>query len=757
MIDTRVQQGLLWAALAAASAAPAQTPAPTPSPAAADPPPSQQVEVTGVRSSDTEQRRQSTAAKIVIGREEIDKFGDSTLGEVLRRLPGVTTPGAPGRGGAPRLRGLGNGYTQLLIDGQPVPRGFSLESLSPEQVERIEILRAPTAETGARAIAGTINIVTRDGFRRRVNDLRLGLGLENGRLSPSANWSRNDSAGPLTYNVSASASRNRRASESVTETVTESLEDGSPTRIEHETAQTRDARATLNLNSRLQWRLGEGGDQLTLSPSLFHSEFENHRRLALTQLLSVPPAPAPFDAATTNGDGHYTVGRLNGQYRGTLAGGARLEFNGGLGGWRSLSDSSRAEYRDGDPLPLRTRQDLSRTSEHSANLNAKISTLFGGDEARPGSEHSLVSGAELEAVRRTESRQSQGTGSFVGADGDDADNLQATSLRLAGYLQDEWQITPHWAAQAGLRWEGITTRGQADDGSRPENRSSVWTPLLHAVWKPDPKSRDQLRVSLTRSYRSPGLGSLIARRSINDRFPSDGPNDALNPDRVGNPDLRPELATGIDVAAERYLAGGGVLSANVFHRRIRDLIRSVTELQAVPWSPVPRWVAQQRNVGNATTRGIELEAKYRLDQWIPGALPVEMRHNLAVYRSRVDGVPGPDNRLDQQAKATANLGADYRLRGLPLTLGGNVNWVPGYRTRLSDEQVVTAGRKRVVDGYALWAVNPHTALRLTASNLAPLDYASSNAIDSLAAGLRETATTTGPSYLNWQLRLELKL
>jgi iron complex outermembrane receptor protein len=39
------------------------------------------------------------------------------LGEVLKRLPGVTTQGAPGRGGAIRMRGLGSGYTLILLDG----------------------------------------------------------------------------------------------------------------------------------------------------------------------------------------------------------------------------------------------------------------------------------------------------------------------------------------------------------------------------------------------------------------------------------------------------------------------------------------------------------------------------------------------------------------------------------------------------------------------------------------------------------------
>ena len=104
------------------------------------------VEITGGRANDTEQRRQSTAAKIVVGRDEIERYGDSTVGELLKRLPGVTMQGAPGRGGNIRLRGLGGGYTQILLDGQRVPPGFSIDSLTPEQIERIEILRAPTAE-----------------------------------------------------------------------------------------------------------------------------------------------------------------------------------------------------------------------------------------------------------------------------------------------------------------------------------------------------------------------------------------------------------------------------------------------------------------------------------------------------------------------------------------------------------------------------------------------------------------------------------
>ena len=734
-----------------------------PKPPATTAPAQQRIEVTGGRADDTAERRRSTAAKIVIGREEIDKFGDATLGEVLRRLPGVTTPGAPGRGGPPRLRGLGGGYTQILIDGQRIPPGFSVESLTPEQIERIEILRAPTAETGARAIAGTINIITREGFRRRLNDLRVGMGLENGTVSPGINWTHNDAKGPLTYNVSGSVFRGHRQDSSVSDTRDEDVATGTTLRQQIESAFTDGRRTGVNLSGRLAWRLGEGGDSIALMPTMFHSMADNRRDFSLVQPIgSLPPL---YDRGDSHTESAFTTGRLNLMWRQRL-GASRLELNGGAGGWRARSETLREEFTAaGGSTPIRTLVDTSRTRQQSVNLNGKLSTLLGGAPAARGAaaagpggatvgEHSLVAGIELEAQRRTETRTTLQNGAPLLTDF--GDNLQASSTRLALYAQDEWSINPHWAAHAGLRWEGIATRGDAADGTaRPENRSSVATPLLHAVWKPDPKGRDQVRVSLTRSYKSPDLGNLIARPSISTRYPASGTNTPTAPDRAGNPDLRPEVALGLDVAVERYLEAGGVLSANLFSRRISDLMRSVTALETVSWSPVQRYVARTQNIGDAVTQGIELEAKFRLDQALKGAPRVEMRSNLSVFRSKVEGVPGPDNRLDSQAKATANIGADYRIRGTPLTLGGNVNWVPGYRTQLSDEQVTTTPGKRVWDAFALWTFNPAVGLRVLGSNLAAQDYTSSNALT--LGNLREVAVNTSPSFTNWQVRLELKL
>lgn len=744
-------------ALALTQPAEGPTPAvPVPSVPAAPAAAPQRVEITGSRGGEDEQRRRSTAAKIVVGRDEIEAYGDSSIGEVLRRLPGVTTPGGPGRGGAPRLRGLGGGYTRLLIDGEPIPRGFSLEQLTPEQVERIEILRAPTAETGARAIAGTINIVLREGQRRRLNDLRPSLGVERGEHSPGLFWTHNDSVDALTYNLSGSAFERRTRDTAVTETRTEDATTGDLTELSREARESRNRRRGLNLTARLQWRLDEPGDQLTLTPSVFHADNEGRSRSDWQAI----EGATPYDLALGDSRSRFTVARMNGQWRQRLESGARAELSGTASRWRSHSDGARDESAAG--VPLRRIADTGDSAETSLGVRGKWSLLLGGDGGAPApqAEHSLVLGGELEWQRRDDARRLTENGLPLLTDF--GDTLSARSTRAAIYAQDEWNPSPRWSLHAGLRWEGISTEGDAGsagEGVRPRNRNGVWTPLAHAVWKPDPKSRSQLRASLTRSWRAPSLNNLIARPSPSTRFPLAGPNEPTAPDRAGNPDLQPELATGIDLAWEHYPAGGGVLSANLFHRRIRDLMRTVTTLETVPWSPVPRWVARTQNVGAATTQGLELEAKGRLAQFLagePARLPrVELRANLSLYRSRVDEVPGPDNRLEQQAGVTANLGADWSPRGWPVKLGGNVNWVPGYETQVDATRRLRTGTRRIADAYALWTLNPAVALRLQAGNLAPRDSRDAERVE--ADGVVQATRTASPSAVNWQLRLELKL
>jgi outer membrane receptor for ferrienterochelin and colicin len=138
----------------------------------------QTVEVTGTASA-YDPRRDDTASQIVVNNGEIVKHGDTNVLDVLKRLPGVTVSG-----GAGRMRGLSSGYTQILINGERAPAGFSMDSLAPDVIERIEVMRAASAEFSTLAVAGTINIVlkkaiskaqreVKGGRRRRQGDPRL--------------------------------------------------------------------------------------------------------------------------------------------------------------------------------------------------------------------------------------------------------------------------------------------------------------------------------------------------------------------------------------------------------------------------------------------------------------------------------------------------------------------------------------------------------------------------------------------------------
>jgi outer membrane receptor for ferrienterochelin and colicins len=701
----------------------------------------ERVEIRRTAPSDTVQRQQSTAAKTVVGREEIERMGDATVSEVLKRLPGVTLGGGrPGRGGDVRMRGLGSGYTQILLNGERMPYGMTLDSLTPDQVERIEITRGPTAETGAQAIAGTINIVLRESVRQRLNNVHLRLAHDDGFWKPDLSWTRADQIDDFSYNLSTNLHLGRELDHTEVRTVETRLADGATTLAELRTTDDSSQRRSLHAGGRMQWRLG-AGETFALMPFVILSESNSQSAQTLQSL--TPNAVPDYASADRTGTGRFALGRLNAQWQTRLDSGLRVELKAGGSLSRSAGDSVRNEH-DGSGAVLRRIGDDRTGQDRGLSAGGKLSRAAGEGA------HLLSLGWEAEHNQRDEIRttletSATGTRSLNGEVGD---NLQARTLRRALWAQDEWTVTPQWSLQGGLRWEAIDTTSDAADG-QVSSRSGVVTPLFHAAWKPVEGGKDQVRLSLTRSYRAPTLANLIARRSE-----ATGTNLETNPDRAGNPQLKPELATGLDLAFEHYLAAGGVLSIGVFERRIDQLIRAQTTLETV--GGVSRWVSRPQNIGDAVTRGVELEAKFRLSELMAeNAPPVELRANASAFRSRVTSVSGPDNRLDKQPDWSANLGGDWRLRGLPLTLGASLNFTPDYAIRLSDSQINTVDTRRVIDAYALWTFSPEVQLRASVSNLLPLDNVNSSTFTTATA--RQVATTSNPGSMAWALRLEMKL
>ena len=110
------------------------------------------------------------SAVTVITRDEIEKSQARSLTDLLRAVPGISVAqsGRPGGQTSVFVRGLNSNQTLFLIDGaritNPLNGLVTLSNLTPDQVERIEIVRGPQSTLyGADAMGGAINIITKKG------------------------------------------------------------------------------------------------------------------------------------------------------------------------------------------------------------------------------------------------------------------------------------------------------------------------------------------------------------------------------------------------------------------------------------------------------------------------------------------------------------------------------------------------------------------------------------------------------------------
>jgi outer membrane receptor for ferrienterochelin and colicins len=690
----------------------------------------ERVEVTSRQQSDTDLRRKAPVAKQIYGREEMDKYGDNNLADVLKRLPGVNM-----QGGAVRMRGLGSGYTLLLINGDPAPPGFALDQLSPSQVERIEVTKGPTADQSAQAVAGAINIILKDAPRLSQRDLRLSLGYAAQRPTPSVNFTYGERIGALSMSLPLSAFEWRNQNEFVNQRFMPGT-DGLDSRVVQRGDQAIWGHG-LNFGPRLNWKLS---DEETLSLQTFVQKgYWNNRSQYQNEILAGRPS---LDDDGVN-HGTWQNLRSNLQWINRFSDSQRIELKAGVQMSQGKIDSQ--TYRNGLPQ----RHALSDNQDRGLTQAGKFAQLL-------GDAHSLTVGWDLEWRQRDETRDVTELGrpqlpEFEGQP------FAARIARQALFVQDEWELSPQWSTYLGLRGERIATESLGAAALSVNNTSTVVTPLWHLNYKLDPKGRDMIRASLTRSYKAPELSALLSRPTLNSLFSNtDQPNTALSPDREGNPLLRPELATGLDVAFEKYLDGGGMFSVGVFHRNVDNLIRNVTTLESVAWASVPRWVSRPTNFSKAQTSGLELEVKGRAGELLPGLfepkLALNLRASVSFYRSRVEALSGPNNRLDGQQPWSGNLGFDYRLANLPLSTGVSLAFTPAYSTQQTQTQSLEQSRSRGLDVFALWSFNRSLSLRLSANNLAPLDNQTQTL---LSSGYNSSSQRSGRT--NFGAALEVKL
>jgi iron complex outermembrane receptor protein len=688
------------------------------------------VEVIGRQQSDTDLRRRAQVAKQVYGREELDKYGDNNVADVMKRLPGITM-----QGNSPRMRGLGSGYTLLLINGDPAPPGFALDQLNPAQIERIEVTKGPTADQSAQAVAGTINIIMKEAPKQSQRDLRLQVGYNADRPTLAGNFTYGEKLGDglsVLLPVSLFEWRgennfvNRRFMPGLDGQFSDVLQAGHQPYWGH----------GINSAPRLTWRVSDD-ETVSLQAFVQRGNWNVGTDYVNTILIGQPSLDDPAQA-----HGSWQNVRGNLQWVTYMAGDRRLEIKAGLGSSKGTFNNQ--TYRDGNP------------ERHAYQDNGDISLTQAGKYTQLVNEaHSVTVGWDLEWRRRDEKRTVTELG-LPQLPGIEGQPFSARVDRGALFIQDEWEVTKQFSTYIGLRSERIESRSLGVD-LNVDNTSSVLTPLWHITYKLDPAGKDMIRASLTRSYKAPDLGTLMARPTVSGLFTDlSKTNTELSPDRIGNPDLQPELATGLDAAYEKYLPTGGMFSIGMFYRHVNNLIRSVTTLQTVSYATAPRWVSSPTNFASAQTAGLELEVKGRAGELMPSLfnpkLGLNLRASLNFYRSSVDGLPGPNNRLDGQQPWQGTFGFDHRFATMPMVLGSTMTFAPGYLTQQTSSQTLEQSRTRGLDVYAQWVFSKTLSMRVSANNAVPVDTWSQTLV---GGGYGSTTTRSGRT--NYAVGIEMKL
>jgi len=144
----------------------------------------------------------------VVTEDDFKTYHYTTVDEALRNVPGVEIrrSGSYGKASSISIRGANSNQVQVLVDGvrvkSPTLGQVDLSDLSPDLIDRIEIIRGPQSTLyGADAIGGVINIITKKGkgpFQATVQQEAGNYDTLRSRIQASGAWKSFD------YSLSAS-------------------------------------------------------------------------------------------------------------------------------------------------------------------------------------------------------------------------------------------------------------------------------------------------------------------------------------------------------------------------------------------------------------------------------------------------------------------------------------------------------------------------------------------------------------------------
>lgn len=613
-------------------------------------------------------RSEETVPTLVYDTDYFQRFEPLTAGDALKRVPSVTFLSDVIESDGARLRGLDPGYTQILINGDKVPgsntdRSFFLDRIPAELISRVEIVRSSSARRTGDAMAGTLNIVLRDGYQLDGGYVRIGgLHFDDGELKPSVGAVYGGQVGPgrLLIGANLQGRYNPKIKQSFRYTDSPENNPNYATQDFDNREDQTDTRDGEDYALNATYGVDLGSTQLQVTgfyvrtdrTETERSHEYNHPTAINGSIRGVPPGNLTVDNSNINeiDQENYTVtGKLKQDWS---FGETTLKI--GYSRFWDHSDESEVEIEfdrasprvTGDMTYTRTVSDeFSVSLDHEVELGEGFDLVFGGfyqdknydtkvsEATRQRFNLSVADHAWNQFFRVPDALVAPyDAGTVVGAS-------TVKEQRSDGFVLVEGKSgSLSW--EAGLRYENT----RVSIGGVKTNDYGMLLPSASLKLELTPANR--ITLSGARTNRRPRLDYLT---------PITLEAELGDNDLQGNQDLRPESSWGADLGFEHRIGNTGVVGVNLFYRDVTDLIELAnTGVPGSEDSPSDRaWVYQPRNTGSGQVYGVEFDLS--TDLRVIGLRDTGIFGNFSLLESDITDELG-ERRFNGQSRYVFNVG-----------------------------------------------------------------------------------------------------
>ncbi len=652
----------------------------------------------------TRNRTTSVNPELTYDREFFEKYEPISVGDALKRTPGVAFTSDIGEYDAPQLRGLGSGFTQILINGRPVPgaggdRSVLVDRIPAELVERIEIIRSPSADIDSQGVGGTINIILKDGASLPPGVVGRASALyynfnEKVRGAGALGYIGRSEDEKLTFALTANIQQRYNPKLTVEEVFSgdnystlQAASDafsygsaGSVVGDGEERAVQFDTRDNLDIsfNGDLSYQFDDDSE-LSLRGFLIKTDRDERE-----DGLVFEDSPTGLDTIEAQDTKFKQLNfGIDAVYVKRIGDNTEIEFGGQYSQFDNTETANELEA-DPDDLavlpteadllsdlsiggfgPERTEIEVFDTLDKEIQADAKLTQNMPGVasalgfvnvEAKAGFQGKFRDrDSSLQVAEYDDGMQEP----FEPAAGGGVFNLKEN--RYDGFITVEWVLSDRASLETGARLEHTVTKESGD----------LFMPLTLRDTQLNPSAHFRYDLNDWASFRA-SFAKTVRRPSFEQRIPFEDIDEPEDDDvTAGNPFLVTETSMGFDAGFEFQLPGRGIMGVNAFYRDIDDLIQLVQVDGDPDDDPMtPGGLYSFRNTGKAKVYGFEFDLSTSLAAI--GMPDTGLFANYTrLYSERFDPNFNRDVRVNQQPTYVYNIGLTQSIPSIDVSFGAS--------------------------------------------------------------------------------------